>query len=267
MPTLPYHSFIFLYFFLLCAILSGFSFCIFSSYAAKFPWNHFVWPLPSKIRRWVHILSRKNRSWLITIAQPWKSIMACSSTRIVFTSRSFVGSSSRRRFPPLLSIFARWILFLSPPEHSETIFCCCEPRKLNLATYARAFTEVPPTSTVSLPSVISSKMFFFASSSSRCWSTYPMETDGPISIVPESGSFCFVIILKRVVLPIPFGPITPTIALGGSSNEHLSMRRLSSKPFDMSWKERTLSPRGFPVGMCISTSWRESSVVWAERFS
>ena len=58
-----------------------------------------------------------------------------------------------------------------------------------------------------------------------------------MSIVPESGWFSFVIILKRVVLPIPFGPMTPTIALGGNSNEHLSMRRLSSKPFDMSWNE------------------------------
>ena len=129
-----YFSFICLYFARRCATRSGFLVWIISSYSAKLPWNHCVCPWPSNIRRWVQMRSRKKRSWLITIAQPWKSMMACSRTRIVFTSRSFVGSSRSMRLPPLRSIFARCTLFRSPPEHWESFFCCCVPLKLNLAT-------------------------------------------------------------------------------------------------------------------------------------
>ena len=44
---------------------------------------------------------RNQRSWLITTAQPANDSSASSSARSVSTSRSFVGSSSSRRFAPL----------------------------------------------------------------------------------------------------------------------------------------------------------------------
>src|SRR5581483_6478484 len=58
-------------------------------------------------RMCVAMRSRNQRSWLMTTAQPAKFSSASSSARIVFTSRSFVGSSSSRTFAPSLSIFAR----------------------------------------------------------------------------------------------------------------------------------------------------------------
>ena len=42
------------------------------------------------------------------LAEPGKFSSASSSTRIVVTSRSFVGSSTSSRLPPTFSIFASW---------------------------------------------------------------------------------------------------------------------------------------------------------------
>src|SRR5437773_1142632 len=56
----------------------------------------------------VAIRSRNQRSCEMTTAHPAKFSKASSNARSVFTSRSLVGSSSRRTFAPSFSIFAWW---------------------------------------------------------------------------------------------------------------------------------------------------------------
>ena len=51
-------------------------------------------------------------------------------------------------------------------------------------------------------------------------------------IVPLSGFSWPVIMRNSVVLPAPFGPITPTMPPGGSLNERSSISSLSPKPFE-----------------------------------
>ena len=72
-----------------------------------------------------------------------------SSARRVSTSRSFVGSSSRRTLPPLRRSLARCTRFRSPPERSPTRFCWSPPLKLNHDTYCREFTSRLPSTMVS----------------------------------------------------------------------------------------------------------------------
>jgi hypothetical protein len=48
-----------------------------------------------------------------------------------------------------------------------------------------------------------------------------------MSIVPESGFSWPVMILKRVDLPAPLGPMTPTIPPGGSVKDRFSKSSLS----------------------------------------
>src|SRR3712207_9236649 len=51
---------------------------------------------PSHARMWVQVRSRNQRSWEMTTAQPGKFSSAFSSDDSVSTSKSLVGSSSRR---------------------------------------------------------------------------------------------------------------------------------------------------------------------------
>src|SRR5438270_6977685 len=94
-----------------------------STYSPQAPSTQIVSLFPSKARMWVATRSRNQRSWVITTAQPANSSNASSSARSVSTSRSLVGSSSRRTLPPARRSFARWTRFRSPPERSETRFC------------------------------------------------------------------------------------------------------------------------------------------------
>src|SRR5579883_2783957 len=55
---------------------------------------------------------------------------ASSRARRVSTSRSLVGSSSRRTLAPDLSILARCTRLRSPPESVPTFFCWSAPLKL-----------------------------------------------------------------------------------------------------------------------------------------
>ena len=55
-------------------------------------------------------------------------------------------------------------------------------------------------------------------------------TVSPTLISPESGFSSPMIILNSVVLPTPFGPMTPTMPLRGSVNDRSSMSTRSSKP-------------------------------------
>src|ERR1700682_1533624 len=48
-------------------------------------------------------------------------------------------------------------------------------------------------------------------------------------MVPLSGVSCLVIIRNSVVLPAPFGPITPTMPPGGNLNVRSSIRTRSAK--------------------------------------
>src|SRR3954449_9941730 len=70
---------------------------------------------------------------------------------------------------------------------------------------------------------------------------------------PASGVSSPAIMRNSVVLPAPFGPITPTIPAGGSENVRSSKSRRSPKPFDTPFASITTSPRRGPGGMWIST--------------
>ena len=50
-------------------------------------------------------------------------------------------------------------------------------------------------------------------------------------IAPSSGLSWPTIMRNSVVLPAPFGPITPTMPPGGSLKERSSISSLSPKPF------------------------------------
>ncbi len=70
---------------------------------------------------------------------------------------------------------------------------------------------------------------------------------------PESALSSPAIIRNSVVLPAPFGPITPTIPAGGSENSRSSKSSRSPKPFETSFASITRSPSRGPGGMWIST--------------
>ena len=107
---------------------------------------------------WVATRSRNQRSCDTTTAQPAKFPSASSSARIEFTSRSFVGSSSRIRFAPRRRSRARCTRFRSPPERTPTFFCWSAPVKPNCAQYARAFISRPPSRRISSPPLIAVKI-------------------------------------------------------------------------------------------------------------
>src|SRR5688572_1281569 len=56
-----------------------------------------------------------------------------SRARMVFTSRSLVGSSSRRTLAPIFSMRARWTRLRSPPERTPSFFCWSAPVKVKRA--------------------------------------------------------------------------------------------------------------------------------------
>ena len=98
-----------------------------SAYSGYVPSNQVVWESPSNARMWVAIRSRNHRSCEITTAQPGKSISASSSAPSVSTSRSLVGSSRSRTFPPERSSFARWTRFRSPPRDPDQLLLVAAP--------------------------------------------------------------------------------------------------------------------------------------------
>lgn len=88
---------------------------------------------------------------------------------------------------------------------------------------------------------------------SRLWSTYEILTVSPTLIEPESGVSSPWIILKRVVLPAPFGPMTPTMPLRGSVKLRSSMRTLSPKALLRLLTSTTTLPSRGPGGIWISS--------------
>ena len=68
---------------------------------------------------------------------------------------------------------------------------------------------------------------------------------------PPVGSYTPVITLNTVVLPAPFGPITPTMPPGGSLKVRLSISRLSPKPLVSPSNSTTFCPSRSATGMTI----------------
>mmetsp|Transcript_19916 Transcript_19916/g.43569 ORF Transcript_19916/g.43569 Transcript_19916/m.43569 type:complete len:223 (+) Transcript_19916:312-980(+) len=200
--------------------------------------------------------SRNQRSWEMITVVPAKLSMASSSERSVSTSRSFVGSSSMRRLPPLLSVLASWRRLRSPPERLPTFFCWSAPAKLYHEQYCRAAIDRLPSTTSSLPSLSSSyTVLSLASCSSRDWSTYMGTTVSPIFSSPPSGACWSIIMRNRVVLPAPLGPTMPTTAPGGMTKLAPSMSRRSPKPLLRSFASTTTSPSRFTgVGITMLSS-------------
>ena len=77
------------------------------------------------------------------------------------------------------------------------------------------------------PSEISSQTLRSPTSASRNWSTYDMLTVSPTRSSPASGFSWPVIMRKSVVLPAPFGPMTPTMPPFGSEKLRSSISRFS----------------------------------------
>ena len=170
---------------------------------------------------------------VITTAQPAKSSSASSSARSVSTSRSFVGSSSSSTLPPLRSSFARWTRFRSPPERSLD------------ALLLVAASEVEPArrTGASSPRCLPSSIDVLVAGDLLPDRVLRVEVGARLVDVGElrpcrrsgarraSGCSSPAIIRKSVVLPAPFGPITPTIPPGGSEKVMSSTSRRSPKPF------------------------------------
>ncbi len=74
----------------------------------------------------------------------------------------------------------------------------------------------------------------------------------PTRNVPASGCSWPTIMRKRVVLPAPLGPITPTMPPGGRAKERSSISSLSPKALRTPLASTTRSPRRGPGGMWIS---------------
>ena len=78
-------------------------------------------------------------------------------------------------------------------------------------------------------------------------------TVSPIFTLPVSGSSRPTMVLNSVVLPTPFGPITPTIPLRGRVNDRSSISTRSPKPFSRSSTSTTIEPSRGPGGIWISS--------------
>ena len=91
-----------------------------------------------------------------------------------------------------------------------------------------------------------------ADSDSRDWSTYASATVGPTRNEPESGASSPTIMRNSVVLPAPLGPMTPTMAAGGSENVSTSISSRSPYPFCNPSASTTTSPSRGPGGIMIS---------------
>ena len=105
---------------------------------------------------------------------------------------------------------------------------------------------------MSWPLQIASHAVLSLGSDSRVWSTTANCTVWPIVILPASGFSLPVIMRNSVVLPAPFGPMTPTIAPAGMRNERSSIRSLSPYALRTFSNSITASPSRSATGMKIS---------------
>ena len=78
-------------------------------------------------------------------------------------------------------------------------------------------------------------------------------TVSPTFTVPASASSSPTMVLNSVVLPTPFGPMTPTMPLRGSVKESPSISVRSPKPLVRLSTSMTVLPRRGPGGIAISS--------------
>jgi hypothetical protein len=97
-------------------------------------------------RREVHLAPFQASRMLVSNAEFLDFVQAGGyiEPRMVFTSRSLVGSSKKSRFDSLLRVSARFRRFCWPPESSLTFFCWSSPLKPKRLSQARPFTSRPP---------------------------------------------------------------------------------------------------------------------------
>ena len=133
------------------------------------------------------------------------------------TSRSFVGSSSSSTFPPERRSFARCTRFRSPPERSlDPLLLVAAPEVEPRDVLPRVHLALAELDRVLArrrsPSRPCSRLRARPAPGRRTRAA----TVSPTSSVPASGCSSPAIMRNSVVLPAPFGPITPTIPPGGS---------------------------------------------------
>ena len=156
------------------------------------------------------------------------SISASSSARSVSTSRSLVGSSSSSRLPPLRSSFARWMRFRSPPEQLPTSFCWSGPLKLNRAHVAAAGDLLlAEHDVVGAAGDLLEDRVLVVEGVAVLIDVGRASPSAPTVSLPASGFSWPTIILNSVVLPAPFGPMTPTMPPFGRLKVMSSKSRLS----------------------------------------
>ena len=83
----------------------------------------------------------------------------------------------------------------------------------------------------------------------RFWSTYEIFTVSPTFRVPPSRGSRPTMVLNRVDLPTPLGPITPTMPLRGREKDRPLIRERPSKPFCRFSASITTLPRRGPGGI------------------
>ena len=99
--------------------------------------------------------------------------------------------------------------------------------KLNHETYAREFTVFLPSTISSSPPEISSKTVLLGVERfARLIDVADLHRLAELS-VPPSGCSCPTSIRNSVVLPAPFGPMTPTMPPRGSVKSRSSMSSMS----------------------------------------
>ena len=203
----------------------------------------------------VAIRSRNQRSCEITTAQPAKSSSASSSARSVSTSRSFVGSSSSSTLPPraqqlrevdAVALAAREVadplLLVGAPEVEPGDVLARVHLARRRARSCRGRREIS-FQTVFVGLEVGARLVDVGElrpcrrRAARRRPAAPRPT----------------IMRKSVVLPAPFGPITPTMPPGGSENVRSSTSSRSPKPFATPSASTTTSPSRGPGGMWIST--------------
>ena len=169
--------------------------------------------------------------------------------RSVSTSRSLVGSSSSSRLPPCLRVSARLSRLRSPPDSTPAGFCWSGPLNPNAADVGAGghldladLDEVEPVGD-DLPHVL------LRVDAAAVLVDVGDLTVSPTLIVPPSGFSTPTIILNSVVLPTPFGPMTPTMPLRGRVNDRLVDQHAVAEALgQLARPRRRSSPAAVPAG-------------------
>ena len=199
---------------------------------------------------WVAIRSRKKRSWLMTTAQPGKSSSAASRPT---ASRHRDHWWARRAAADYRPLSTSWrgardcarrpkadrpssagpALEVEPAAHKRG----CSPPIVAELHDVEAARDLLPHGFLGLEL---RRGFGRRIPASRCRRA---------GCRPPSGCSTPVSILNSVVLPAPFGPITPTMPPGGSLKDKSSISSRSPKAFDKPPTSSTTPPSLGPGGI------------------